>query len=263
VDISQEQAIKKLRELVAEIESLKTSAAFSEAHTRWLSNALYLIERVFSRRSRIYLTLARLPWRKTGEHLLESPVYDVEEVNQELRKISHEAYLEDLDTAKGLLEAGIDVINDYGMDGAYEEKDTSKDVGEAITLIGLAENKLRKTMRTEPQEEREVQEKFENVLTSVDFKYLRDQETISYSSKSYKPDFTFPGIDTALEIKLCNRTGREKVIIDEINADILAYKTKYPNIIFLVYDVGHIRDVDRFKEGIESQDGVIVVVVKH
>jgi hypothetical protein len=149
------------------------------------------------------------------------------------------------------------------MGKVYEGKDTSKDVGETITLIDLAQNKLRKTLRTMPQDEKEVQDKLEDVLTSVDFKYLRDQETITYSSKSYKPDFTFPGIDTALEIKLCNRAGREKDIIAEINDDILAYKTKYPNIIFLVYDLGYIRDVDRFKADIESQDRVIVLVIKH
>jgi hypothetical protein len=262
VDITQEQAIERLQELIDEIESLKISVAFSEAHTRWLSNALYLTEKVFGRRSRIYLTLANLPWHKTGSFLVDS-YYSAEVANEEARKVHHEAYLEDLDTAKGLLEAGIDAINAYGIDKVYEGKDTSKDVGEAITLIDLAENKLRKTMRTEPQEEREVQDKFEDVLISVGFKYLRDQETITYSSKSYKPDFTFPVIDTALEIKLCNRAGREKDIIAEINDDILAYKTKYPNNIFLVYDLGQIRDIDRFKADIESQDRVIVLVIKH
>lgn len=263
VDISQDQATERLQELIGEVESLKNSVAFSEAHTRWLSNALYLTEKVFGISSRIYLTLAHLSWRKKGEYLLESPAYDAEEVNEELRRVNHEVYLQELDTAKGLLEAGIDVINVYGIDGVYEEKDTSEDVGKTITLIDLAQYKFRKIMRTIPENEKEVQDKFEDVLTSVDFKYLRDQETITYSSKSYKPDFAFPEIDTALEIKLCNRAGREKEIIAEINDDILAYKTKYPNIAFLVYDLGHIRDIDRFKADIESQDRVIVLVIKH
>lgn len=262
MNIPQEQATKKLQEMVNEIESLKTSVAFSEAHTKWLSNTLYLTEKVFGRRSRIYLNLANLAWHKKGEFLLDS-YYDVEEFNEELRKVHHEAYLESLDTGKGLLESGIDVINTYGIDGAYESKDTSKEVGEIIRILDLAQSKLRKTMRDMPDMEGEVQDKFEASLIAADIKYLREQERIVYSSKAYQPDFTFPGIDTALEIKLCNREGREKEIISEINDDVVAYKTRYPNIIFLVYDVGHIRDVDRFKEGIESQDGVIVVVVKH
>lgn len=262
MDISKERAIEKLQELINEVESLKNNIARSEAHTKWLANALYLTENVFGRRSRIYLSLADLPWYRTGSFLVEHS-FTAEEYEEQVRTVHHKAYLEQLDTAKGLLEAGIDAINAYGIDKVYEGKDTSKDVGETITLIDLAENKLRKTMRTEPQEEREVQNKFEDVLISVGFKYLRDQETITYSSKSYKPDFTFPGIDTALEIKLCNRAGREKDIIAEINDDILAYKTKYPNNIFLVYDLGQIRDIDRFKADIESQDRVIVLVIKH
>lgn len=59
------------------------------------------------------------------------------------------------------------------------------------------------------------------------------------------------------------KKGREKEIIAEINDDILAYKTKYPNIIFVVYDSGFIRDVDKFKEDIEEAEGVVVNVVKH
>jgi len=262
VGISQEQATRKLQDLVDEINSLKNSVARSEAHTKWLTNALYLTENVFGRRSRMYLSLATLPWHRTGSFLVDHS-FTAEEHDEQVRTVHHKAYLEQLDLAKGLLEAGIDTINAYGMDKVYEGKDTSKDVGETITLIDLAQNKLRKTMRSMPQEEREVQDKFEDALISVDFKYLREQETITYSSKSYKPDFTFPGIDTALEIKLCNRAGREKDIIAEINDDILAYKTQYPNIIFLVYDLGHIRDIDRFKADIESQDRVIVLVIKH
>ena len=263
MDISQEQAIKRLQELIDEVESLKNNVARSEAHTKWLTNALYLTENVFGRTSRIYLSLADLPWYRTDRILVPWHVRDNDEYDKFTNELHHKAYLEQLDTAKGLLKAGIDAIERYGMDKVYEEKDTSKDVGKTITLIDLAQNKLRKTMRTVPQDEKEVQDKFEDVLTSVDFKYLRDQETITYSSKSYKPDFTFPTIDTALEIKLCNRAGREKDIIAEINDDILAYKTKYPNVIFLVYDLGHIRDIDRFKADIESQDRVIVLVIKH
>lgn len=261
--ISQEQATKTLQELVDEIESLKSNVFGSEAHARWLANALYLTEKVFGRRSRIYLSLASLPWRRVDPILLSPLIQDTNEYDEVKNEFHHKAYLEQLDTAKGLLKAGIDIMNLYGMDGVYEAKDASKEVGEVIRIMNLAESKLRKTIRAIPKTEREVQDKFEDLLVAMDLKYLREQERIVYSSKTYQPDFTFPGIDTALEIKLCNREGREKEIISEINDDVVAYKTKYPNIIFLVYDVGHIRDADKFKEGIESHDGVIVVTVKH
>ena len=66
-----------------------------------------------------------------------------------------------------------------------------------------------------------------------------------------------------LEIKFCDKKEREKEIISEINDDIMAYKTKYPNIIFLIYDLGYIRDIDKFKEDIETVGAVIVKVIKH
>lgn len=66
-----------------------------------------------------------------------------------------------------------------------------------------------------------------------------------------------------MELKLCNRPDRERELIAEINDDILAYKTKYRNLIFAVYDLGLIRDIDRFSEAFESSEGVIVKVFKH
>ena len=59
------------------------------------------------------------------------------------------------------------------------------------------------------------------------------------------------------------KEGREKEIITEINDDILAYQTKYGNLLFVVYDVGFIRDIDRFIDSFEKSTNVIVRVVKH
>lgn len=87
-------------------------------------------------------------------------------------------------------------------------------------------------------------------------------EVIVYSSKSYKPDFLFSKIDTIVEVKLCNSKEVEKDIISQINDDIVAYRTKYSNLIFVVYDVGVIRDQDKFRKSIEAND-VVVRFVKH
>ena len=45
--------------------------------------------------------------------------------------------------------------------------------------------------------------------------------------------------------------------------DILAYQTRYPILLFIVYDLGFIRDVDRFIEIFEKIKNVMVKVVKH
>lgn len=62
---------------------------------------------------------------------------------------------------------------------------------------------------------------------------------------------------------MCSREGREKELIEEINDDILAYKTKYGNILFVVYDLGCIRDTERFAATFEQSEGVLVRAVKH
>lgn len=53
-----------------------------------------------------------------------------------------------------------------------------------------------------------------------------------------------------------------KSLIDEINADILAYKTAYERVVFVIYDLGTIRDEAEFKSSIEAVEGVAVVIIK-
>jgi len=132
-----------------------------------------------------------------------------------------------------------------------------------LKLINIAERKLRKVIREKPSQEKEVQDAFESLLIGLDVPYSRETERIEYSSKSYVPDFVIDRIDLAIEIKLCARNGREKEVISEINDDILAYQTKRSNLFFIVYDIGYIRDVDRFMSSFEQNDKVIVRIVKH
>ncbi len=100
-------------------------------------------------------------------------------------------------------------------------------------------------------------------MVGADIAFDREAESIVYSTKTYRPDFTFRPIDLAVDFKLCSHGSREKEIIAEINDDILAYRTKYGNMFFAVYDLGFIRDIERFSATFEANDGVIVRVVKH
>jgi hypothetical protein len=132
-----------------------------------------------------------------------------------------------------------------------------------VKILSLVERKLRKANREKPEREKQVQDAFETLLIGAAVGFERETDSIVYSSKTYTPDFSFPALDLVVELKLCNRGDREKQMIAEINDDILAYKTKYGKIIFGVYDLGFIRDVERFGDAFEERDGVIVRVVKH
>lgn len=129
-------------------------------------------------------------------------------------------------------------------------------------VLDLINANLRPAIFHDPEREVEVQNALEVIFRARVFDYRREKVTIEYSSKQFVPDFTFESLDLAVEVKLCKSAKKEKIIIDEINADIPAYQTKYRYIIFVVYDCGFIRDVNQFKSGIESNPGVYVLVVK-
>jgi len=130
-------------------------------------------------------------------------------------------------------------------------------------VINAIEQNLRKCFKNQPVTEIEVQDEVEKILNIRQVKCNRDNESFPYSSKSYKPDFVLEEFDTVVEIKLCNSKGDEKKIIPEINDDIQAYLTKYKFVIFFVYDVGIIRDVDLFKVDLTKNPKVMVYVIKH
>ena len=67
----------------------------------------------------------------------------------------------------------------------------------------------------------------------------------------------------ALEVKLSKTTTKSKVIVDEINADIMSYSKEYRSLLFMIYDLGSIRDESEFKNDLEVNEGISVVIVKH
>ena len=69
--------------------------------------------------------------------------------------------------------------------------------------------------------------------------------------------------DLAIEIKLLKNQKQLSSIVDEINADIVAYHLNYKFRLFIVYDLGVIRDEVEFCRDLEGTDGVRVIVVKH
>ena len=145
----------------------------------------------------------------------------------------------------------------------YHGKNTAPEASTIVSVLNLVDHKLRKLVREQPAKERTVQDAVENMFIAADVPYAREAESIEYSSKTYIPDFTVSKADLAIEIKLCSKREREKEMIAEINDDILAYSTKYGNLLFVIYDCGIIRDVERFSRHFEESKTVVVRVVKH
>ena len=140
----------------------------------------------------------------------------------------------------------------------------SEEKVEPHDIVSDIDSYLRFTLAKTPKNETEVQDALEILLKLKGYKFDREKVTIPYSTKSYRPDFTSDHQNIAIDVKLCDSSDDEKRIIDEINADIPAYRKKYADLLFVVYDLQIIRDVIGFCQGIqENNPNVSVLVIKH
>jgi DpnII restriction endonuclease len=260
--ITEDKAIKLLGNQIKEINEIRKGYARSSIHTIWITDTLYILEEIFGRKSRIYISFNFLRWDiQPGQAFF----VDLHQSNQIIAKLRHQGFLDDLETAIGIIQSGINLIKRRGISNVYEGKDTPKESSEIIKIISLIENKLRKVMHHKPTNEKEIQDTLENLFigASLDNDFTREKERFPYSSKGYIPDFVFSQINTIVEVKFCDSDSKLKEIISEINDDIIAYKTKYENMIFVIYDLGIVRDQDEFKLAIEKNEHVIIKIIKH
>jgi hypothetical protein len=125
---------------------------------------------------------------------------------------------------------------------------------------------LRRAMLRPPECEKDVQDVVETLLIGRGYSkgtdYDRETGRVKYSGKEFVPDFIIPSQSIAVELKLVGDAKRVKDVIDEMNADIPAFRTRYERVLFVVYDLGFIRDEYEFRSGLEKNDGVDVCLVK-
>lgn len=139
---------------------------------------------------------------------------------------------------------------DYNSDKSFKE---------------LEENirrKLRKCIHSDQFDEKYIQDGLSGLLSVLEYLFNRENVGVPHATKMRKPDFTVESLNLAIEVKLLQKKERLGQIIEEIGADIQAYKKKYNRILFVIYDCGFIQNVDQFIR--EFEDNTIsVIVVKH
>lgn len=138
---------------------------------------------------------------------------------------------------------------------------------EYTELCQFFETRLRAMFRVQPANEIEVQNAIENMFICKGWQkgkeYDRESGKLMFSGKEYIPDFIIPKLNLCIEVKLL-KNGRKSKVIEEINADITAYSKEYSRQMFIVYDLGVIRDELEFKQDIENAGNDIkVIIVKH
>jgi|GEM_PF-501793 len=262
---TKETALIELSDLINEISNLSSQQRYSSEHTRWIAKTMTLLEEVFGENSKYYLTFADYQWRETGSFVIGGVAHkdEVWDPQMAIERRHHKAYLSQLESARGLLQAAQDHLKKSDLSQVFEGRGIQQETSAIFRIIDIGERKLRKVIRNKPQNEKEVQNSFESLLIGADIGYSRESETIVYSSKKYIPDFIIKDINLAVELKLCGKDTREKEIIAEINDDILAYLTKCEGVLFLVYDMGFIRDINQFIDTFELNQNVFVRVIKH
>jgi hypothetical protein len=127
---------------------------------------------------------------------------------------------------------------------------------------------LRSAVFKEPHREAEIQNVVEQLLIGkgmargVD--YGRETGRVPTSIKEVVPDFIISRLSLAIEVKLSKDKAKSKNIVDEINADIQAYRKKYSAILFIIYDLGSIQNESAYKVGLDQPEILVnVIVIKH
>ena len=118
-----------------------------------------------------------------------------------------------------------------------------------------------------PSDEKEVQDHLQMFFDAQGYKrgldYVRERGRVLFSIKEYVPDFALVQSKTVIEVKLLKDGSKKSRMIEEMNADYSAYTKEYNNIIYLVYDLGFISNVEEFKRDFEAKGNVKVVIIKH
>jgi hypothetical protein len=138
---------------------------------------------------------------------------------------------------------------------------------EFSNIENFIKTRLRSAIFDKPDKELQVQNAIENLFLGKDWSrgidYDRESGKFEFSGKEYIPDFIIPKLNMCIEVKLL-RDGKKSRIIEEINADVTAYSKKYERQLYVVYDLGVIRDEVEFRRDIEkAKDGIKVVIIKH
>lgn len=146
------------------------------------------------------------------------------------------------------LEGSLDFVND-----------------EFDNIENFLQSRLRAAIFSKPEKEIDVQNAIESLLLgrglSKGADYDRESGKIEFSGKEYIPDFIIPKLSLCIEVKLL-RPGKKSRIIEEISADITAYRKAYQRQLFVVYDLGVIQNEVEFKRDIEMSEGVKVIIIK-
>ena len=109
--------------------------------------------------------------------------------------------------------------------------------------------------------EKEVQDAVDALIKSQENELRRENPTIRFATKNYKPDFAAALFDLSIEVKFPRATRKLSGIIDEMGSDVNAHRKAGKHIIFIVYDPEKaITSDDEFRRDFEEFTPIQVLV---
>lgn len=244
---------RAVRILLNQAKTLKQNAERALNDTYSPAKSKYIGFKMFAE---TFNTIAR-----ETEQILGLPMKSFSEFSTQQMGSYYETHWE---TQKQIVEA---VVLKTGLLLTYLEDATDYVEDEFENISNYLFGSLRSTMFSIPDKETAVQDNIERLLIgrglAKGIDYDRESGKFEFSGKEYIPDFILPKLNLCVEVKLL-KEGRRSRIIDEINADITAYSTKYERLLFVVYDLGFIRDENEFRRDIENAgENIKVLIIKH
>lgn len=244
---------KRLKILISQVKALEKNVNRAMSDTASAPVNRYVAFKLYAE---AYNNLAQYT-----EELLDYPPNSLSRMNTAVMKSPDNTRL---GKQKYILEA---VAFNTSLLLAHLENETDFAEDECANIVNFIKSKLRPAIHSLPEKEVIIQNAIEVLLLGRDLEkgidYDRESGKFEFSGKEYIPDFILPKMNLCIEVKLL-RTGKKSSIIDEINADITAYSTKYDRLLFVVYDLGVIRDESEFRRDIENAGANIkVLIVKH
>jgi REase_DpnII-MboI len=245
-----EDQLSFLKKLAVRVDGLRRAmdavmGGTTPDHAKWSA---------FKHYARAYNTFASEYIQVTGEK--DVNIYNLDKVKGSLDTL-WPVQKEIFDTvyADTLILSGLLCAYDVGISASISE------------IQDLLVANVRKIIFSKPDKEIDVQNAIESLLVGRGYQkpldYDRETGRVKFSGKEFVPDFIFKSYSLALEVKLIKIKSDVSKCVEQMSADIPAYRSTYNNLLFCVYDLGEIRDVNEFQDGLEKQGGVRVCVIKH
>jgi hypothetical protein len=112
-----DEVIVELKQLSEEAANLRGQNAGSARHTQWITQVRALLRATFGEDSDLYRSFVALPWQRTGSFVIGGPMNPRDSMDpaRAIARENHDAYLEQLDGARGMLLGALDQIQRYGL----------------------------------------------------------------------------------------------------------------------------------------------------